>query len=202
MTDSIAYMEHLDERPKADAGGVSLLAQSIQQYARDLRRNSSGGDDYPWEIMRGVADYLDELLARSTPARCDGEPVAHPLSELPEYLDCLEHDLIGLDVDLKLNDIIQPGIWADRVRAALAAPVARCDAGSEARTAAIEECAKLCDGLRRKDYSAENADWTAGTLDCATAIRTLATPAVKPSAQDRQSAGQDHAVKIMRGGGL
>jgi len=42
------------------------------------------------------------------------------------------------------------------------------------RKTTIEECARLCDGLRRKDYSMENADWVAGTLDCATAIRSLA----------------------------
>lgn len=38
----------------------------------------------------------------------------------------------------------------------------------------IEECAKVCDGLRRADYSAESPDWIAGTDDCAKAIRALA----------------------------
>jgi len=42
------------------------------------------------------------------------------------------------------------------------------------RNAAIEECAKVCDELRRADYSAESPDWTAGTDDCAKAIRALA----------------------------
>lgn len=37
----------------------------------------------------------------------------------------------------------------------------------------LEECAKLCDSLRRKDYSTENDDWVAGTSDCAEAIRAL-----------------------------
>lgn len=46
-------------------------------------------------------------------------------------------------------------------------------AATPTRDEVIAECAALCDGLRRKDYSAENADWTAGTLDCATAIRSL-----------------------------
>lgn len=41
------------------------------------------------------------------------------LANLPEYLDGLECDLIALDLDFKLKDIVQPGIWADRVRAAL-----------------------------------------------------------------------------------
>lgn len=41
------------------------------------------------------------------------------------------------------------------------------------RLATIAECAALCDGLRRKDYSGENDDWIAGTSDCAAAIRAL-----------------------------
>ena len=41
------------------------LADSILEYARDLRRNSSGGDDYPWEYARATADYLEELVRRS-----------------------------------------------------------------------------------------------------------------------------------------
>ena len=40
------------------------LREALAEYARDLRRNSSGGDDYPWETMRGVADYLDVLMQR------------------------------------------------------------------------------------------------------------------------------------------
>lgn len=41
------------------------LAELILEYARDLRRNSSGGDDYPWEYARGTANYLEELVRRS-----------------------------------------------------------------------------------------------------------------------------------------
>ena len=44
---------------------TGLLSEAIKEYARDLRRNSSGGDDYPWEFARGVADYLEVLVARS-----------------------------------------------------------------------------------------------------------------------------------------
>ena len=40
------------------------LREAITEYARDLRRNSSGGDNYPWETMRGVANYLDTLVQR------------------------------------------------------------------------------------------------------------------------------------------
>jgi hypothetical protein len=44
---------------EAPAGDVR---EAITKYARDLRRNSSGGDDYPWDLTRGVADALDEIL--------------------------------------------------------------------------------------------------------------------------------------------
>lgn len=40
------------------------LADLILEYARDLRRNSSGGDNYPWEYAKGTADYLEELVRR------------------------------------------------------------------------------------------------------------------------------------------
>ena len=42
------------------------------------------------------------------------------------------------------------------------------------RNEILEECAKLCEGLRRADYSSESNDWIAGTDDCARAIRALA----------------------------
>ena len=41
------------------------LAGAIAEYARDLRRNSSGCDDYPWEYAKATADYLEELIRRS-----------------------------------------------------------------------------------------------------------------------------------------
>lgn len=41
------------------------LPELILEYARDLRRNSSGGDDYPWEYAKSTADYLEELVRRS-----------------------------------------------------------------------------------------------------------------------------------------
>jgi hypothetical protein len=37
----------------------------------------------------------------------------------------------------------------------------------------LEEAAKVCQELRRKDWSGENEDWLDGTEDCATAIRKL-----------------------------
>jgi hypothetical protein len=41
------------------------LAVLIKQYAFDLRRNASGGDDYPYEYAKATADYLEELIKRA-----------------------------------------------------------------------------------------------------------------------------------------
>lgn len=43
----------------------SALSVLIKQYALDLRRNPSGGDDYPYEFAKGVADYLGVLIKRA-----------------------------------------------------------------------------------------------------------------------------------------
>jgi len=41
------------------------------------------------------------------------------------------------------------------------------------REAVIEECAKVCEGLRHVDYPSETSEWSSGTFDCAQAIRAL-----------------------------
>lgn len=41
------------------------LEARILEYANDLRRNSSGGDDYPWAYAEATADYLETLITRS-----------------------------------------------------------------------------------------------------------------------------------------
>lgn len=41
------------------------LETLVREYARDLRRNASGGDDYPWSFAKGAADYLETLIERS-----------------------------------------------------------------------------------------------------------------------------------------
>ena len=41
------------------------------------------------------------------------------------------------------------------------------------RNEIILECAKVCQELRRKDYSAETQDWIEGTADCAKALHAL-----------------------------
>ena len=42
------------------------LPDLIREYARDLRRNSSAGDDYPWEWAKATADYLETLIERAS----------------------------------------------------------------------------------------------------------------------------------------
>jgi len=37
----------------------------------------------------------------------------------------------------------------------------------------IEECAKVCEGLRHVDYPSETSEWSSGTFDCAQAVRAL-----------------------------
>ena len=44
---------------------------------------------------------------------------------------------------------------------------------SHAREAVIEECAKVCEGLRHVDYPSETSEWSSGTFDCAQAVRAL-----------------------------
>jgi len=51
--------------PSAQEG--EALEKLIREYARDLRRNSSGGDDYPWEWAKATADYLEVLIERASP---------------------------------------------------------------------------------------------------------------------------------------
>jgi len=41
------------------------LSALVKQYALDLRRNASGGGDYPYEYAKATADYLGELIKRA-----------------------------------------------------------------------------------------------------------------------------------------
>jgi multidrug resistance efflux pump len=54
----IARLKALVAPAQSDA-----LRESLRQYAQDLRRNPSGGDDYPFEVMNAVANRIDEILA-------------------------------------------------------------------------------------------------------------------------------------------
>lgn len=60
------------------------LVTLIRQYAHDLRRNSSGGDDYPFNLMRPIADYLERLIERAAPAASatNSAPAAPDVGEI------------------------------------------------------------------------------------------------------------------------
>jgi len=69
-----ALLKYVDALPIFTAADFSGHAQRpteqslsvlVKQYAIDLRRNASGGDDYPYEYAKATADYLEELLKRA-----------------------------------------------------------------------------------------------------------------------------------------
>lgn len=69
-----ALLKYVDALPIFTAADFSGHAQSpteqslsvlVKQYAIDLRRNASGGDDYPYEYAKATADYLEELIQRA-----------------------------------------------------------------------------------------------------------------------------------------
>jgi len=62
---------------------------------------------------------------------------------------------------------LESQIKADRVTGAIAPQ------GASTREAVIEECAKVCEGLRHVDYPSETSEWSSGTFDCAQALRAL-----------------------------
>jgi hypothetical protein len=72
MKHDLCLVDARDREPAALAAapavGGEALETLIREYARDLRRNSSGGDDYPWEWAKGTADYLEILIGRAQPA--------------------------------------------------------------------------------------------------------------------------------------
>jgi hypothetical protein len=75
------------------------LEALVREYIRDLRRNSSGGDDYPWEWAKGTADYLETLLERAH--TCD---VAQgSLTQEDIYANCWT-TLIGFSEELTERD--------------------------------------------------------------------------------------------------
>jgi len=74
------------------------LADAITEYARDLHRNSSGGDcpTLQLEWMASVADYLDILVKRHPAQREDGEFYLVPreiIDQFPEInINNYDHD--------------------------------------------------------------------------------------------------------------
>jgi len=73
------------------------LSVLIKQYALDLRRNASGGDDYPYEYAKAAADYLEELIKRAKgnctcaqagfPDSCDNCDGHAPTPSVPSIKD-------------------------------------------------------------------------------------------------------------------
>src|SRR4029453_2258838 len=63
MSDTLE--EAVDRWNTRDHAPDQSLSVLIKQYALDLRRNASGGDDYPYEYAKATADYLEELIKRA-----------------------------------------------------------------------------------------------------------------------------------------
>jgi hypothetical protein len=81
------------------AAGSAGLADLILEYVKDLRRNSSGSDDYPWTWVKAAADYLEELVRRANLAARRDEIAAGAFYKtrgdrhnLPHIVGPLEHD--------------------------------------------------------------------------------------------------------------
>lgn len=98
------YMEHLDERPKADAGGMSLLAQveSALVLAEDVLSRSPHSTAI-W--ANGVHPYIgitkirDAIAALRTPARCDGE-----MNTWGELNTWIEREFAGYSIAMRRKD--------------------------------------------------------------------------------------------------
>jgi len=115
-------------------------------------------------------------MSRSSP-----ETITVPVEPTREMWAAMANAVIGKTS--VHHDVVVEAVYRAMVASAPSAGLAQCPdqrvlddmtLAHNVRKTTIEECARLCDGLRRKDYSMENADWVAGTLDCATAIRSLA----------------------------
>lgn len=89
-------------KPVCDA-----LREALVEYSRDLRRNSSGGDDYPWEIMTGIADNLDILIQRfAAPVPPTENPVPDSFRVIEKSTgeDVTDWDIIGQLTAQKIAD--------------------------------------------------------------------------------------------------
>jgi hypothetical protein len=87
----------LNESQASVATGDALVAL-VLEYARDMRLNSSGGDDYPWTWAKATADYLEELVRRANLATRRDEIAAGAFfktrgdkNNLPHIVGPLEH---------------------------------------------------------------------------------------------------------------
>jgi hypothetical protein len=60
------------ERLHKEARKLSQLrtqTEALFKYTQDLRRNPCGSDDYPWELMRAVANEIDRIMALPSTTR-------------------------------------------------------------------------------------------------------------------------------------
>lgn len=83
-----------------------------------------GGAECP-DVILGPKDWRLIVATLRTPAPLphSGEPVAWRWQDLEDYLEFLEQEIIGADLDLKLPaNLTSPGIWADRIRALTSPP--------------------------------------------------------------------------------
>lgn len=91
---------------------------AIKQYARDLRHNASGGDDYPFEFAKGVADYLETLIKRAK-GNCSCAQAGFPDScdncDGPVYADTRE--IIAFELWQRFAPMHHVG-WADETHKA------------------------------------------------------------------------------------
>jgi len=109
------------------------LSVLIKQYATDLRRNASGGDDYPYEYAKATADYLEELIKRAKgnctcaqagfPDSCDNCDGFAPTARETRLVD---HDTTflrgwndGIERAIELLEDEGSGIPADKIRTLL-----------------------------------------------------------------------------------
>jgi len=86
---------------KQSSQADAKLADLIKEYARDLRRNSSGSDEYPWEFAKSIADYLEILISRASDEqdrsyaeRADGASAFDPVLVAPAGADAVREALI------------------------------------------------------------------------------------------------------------
>jgi hypothetical protein len=83
------------------------LVTLIREYAHDLRRNSSGGDDYPWEYAKATADYLEVLIQRAALKAQSPEIKNRPWDALAERVGELANCVCDLSPDEMANRLVE-----------------------------------------------------------------------------------------------
>lgn len=95
------------------------LAKRADAAIKSLRGSDHKALVTSYSVAQSLAEVIEGLLLHS------GEPVAWRWQDLEDYLEFLEQEIIGADLDLKLPaNLTSPGIWADRIRALYTSPPA------------------------------------------------------------------------------